>query len=149
MKKLLALIMMITSTLSIAGHPTFEKIAGKYQLIAADDGLVVSIDISKNGKVKINERHFASGVKAICKNTRADMTRTGLMLLTAKCKVRDGYENIFNKEKKTLSFRVDLSNVIKGNEVDSGDPALKGFMASFKSVNTNEYVDGILVTPKK
>jgi hypothetical protein len=56
---------------------------------------------------------------------------------------------MFNKVSRTMNFKLDLSNVVNNNELDSGDPDVKAFEAQFTSDITRDVAHGILVVPRK
>lgn len=150
MKNILVIIFALVSlnTLAASKNPIFKKIEGRYNLTSPDDGLFVSLKIKKNGKVKIKERFIGSGVKSVCKKTKAHINEKNILSLTAECRFRDGYDHIFNKVDKTISFEINMNKVLttEGEQVDEN---IKAYESIYMSTNTSGELPVILLQAVK
>jgi hypothetical protein len=114
MKQVLIGLLALTSISAFANDSEiFKCLAGNYILTAPDDGLVVVLDINKRGKVALTERFIGSGLKSVCDKEYASIDENYILKIQATCKVRDGYDNILNRDKRNLTFSVDMSNIVQ------------------------------------
>jgi hypothetical protein len=147
MKRLILGLIMILGLTSLMAFATEGQsvlsLEGKYSIMNPDSGLIVLMGINKSGKVEILERLIAAGIKAKCKKTKEVLLKDEILVIKADCKVRDGWENIGNKEERRLVFNLNLENLVNGNKL-SEDEVSEQYEGSYSSEVTNQKYDVII-----
>jgi hypothetical protein len=152
MKSIILTIALAFSFGALAGsNEYFKDIKGTYRITSPDDGLLVRMKISANGKIKMKERFIGSGKKSSCKNAKAKMLGDDIIEIVANCKVRNSYSDFLGKkDKRQIKFAVNLTNIVAGNSFPlSDDGVLIGYEGMYYSDNTREPMPVLIMAANK